>query len=91
MTGPQHTRFVSDRRFADPHIAMARFLEIANGIEADKGRIRIGPINRAMLDEGASVAEYSAARDLALAEGHIEMRASGAYVMFTQKGTERFA
>lgn len=56
---------VSDRRYADPQIAMTRFLESANGLKADQGRIPLGAINRTMLDEGASVGEYSAARDLA--------------------------
>jgi hypothetical protein len=51
-------------------------LEIANGVEADKGRTLIGAINRAMLDEGTSVAEYCAARDLALAEGYVTLHLS---------------
>ena len=46
MTGQAHTKFTADRRYADPQTAMARFLELANGLEADKGRISIGPINR---------------------------------------------
>jgi hypothetical protein len=91
MTGQPHAKFVSDRRYADPQVAMARFLEIANGLEADQGRISIGPINRAMLDDGASVAEYITARDLAVADGLVELHPSGAYVIFTQKGAERFA
>jgi hypothetical protein len=43
-----------------------------------------------MLDEGASVAEYIAARDLAVAKGFITMHLSRAYVLFTEKGAERF-
>jgi hypothetical protein len=70
---------------------MARFLEIANGLEAQNGRIPIGPINRTMLDEVASVDEYVAARDLSLAEGLITLHLSRAYVLFTEKGAERFA
>jgi hypothetical protein len=70
---------------------MDRFLEIANGLEADKGRISIGPINRTMLDEGASVDEYIAARDLAIAEGFVTLHLSRAYVIFTEKGAECFA
>ena len=91
MNGNPHIKFVIDRRYADPRVAMGRFLEIANGLEADKGRISIGPINRTMLDEGASVAEYVAARDLAVTEGFITMQLSGAYVSFTEKGAVRFA
>lgn len=91
MTGQSHPKFISDRRYVDPKVAMARFLEIANGLETDKGRVSIGPINRTMLDEGASVDEYIAARDLAIAEGLIELHQSRAYVIFTEKGAERFA
>lgn len=40
-----------------------------NAVEAQNGPISIGPINRTMLDEGTSVAEYIAARDLAVSEG----------------------
>jgi hypothetical protein len=43
-----------------------------------------------MLDEGATVAEYVAARDLAVDEGFITMHLSRAYVLFTEKGAERF-
>jgi hypothetical protein len=91
MTAQSHTKFVADRRYSDPRIAMGRFLEIANGLEAQNGRISIGPINRAMLDEGASVDEYIAARDLAIAEGFLTMHPSRAYVLFTEKGAESFA
>lgn len=68
-----------------------RFLELANAAEADKGRISIALINRTMLDEGVSVEEYRAAVQRAIAEGLVEMHASGAYVIFTQLGAERFA
>jgi len=47
--------FVSDRPYADVAKAMSRILGVANAAEADKGRISIGPINRIMLNEGASV------------------------------------
>lgn len=43
-----------------------------------------------MLDEGASVAEYRAGVARAIAECLIEMHPSGASVMFTQAGAERF-
>ena len=59
MKGELPPKFISDRRYHDPAIAMARFLELANAAEADKGRIPIGPINRTLLDEGASVDEPS--------------------------------
>jgi hypothetical protein len=89
MTGQPHAHLVADRRYSDPRSAMRRFLEIANGLEAQDGRISIGPINRTMLDEGASVEEYIAARDLAVTEGFITMHLSRAYVLFTEKGADR--
>lgn len=91
MTGNSSSKFVGDRRHVDADVAMARFLELANAAEADKGRIAIGPINRTMLDEGASVEEYRAGVQHAIAEGLVEMHPSGAYVIFTQKGAELFA
>lgn len=91
MTANPCSKFVGDRRYDDAGVAMTRILELANAAEADKGRISIGPINRTMLDEGASVDEYRAGVQRAIAEGFIEMHASGAYVIFTQMGAEQFA
>jgi hypothetical protein len=86
MTGAPYIKFVADCRFADPLIAKQRFLEIENGLEADKGRFSIASINRTMLDEGASVDEHIAARDRAVVEGLIKVRLSGAYLIFRDKG-----
>ena len=69
MTGQPR---VADRRYLDPGAAMARILELANGAEADNGRISIGPINRILLDEGASVDEYRAGFQRAIDEGLLE-------------------
>src|SRR5215470_8670095 len=60
MTGQPQPKFISDRRYVDSAAAMARILELAKGAEADKGRISLGPINRTLLNEGASVEEYRA-------------------------------
>ena len=43
MTGRPQAEFVGDRRYRDPAAAMARFLELTNAAEAEKGRIPIGP------------------------------------------------
>ncbi len=93
LKGEKPPKFVSDRPYGDPATAMARFLELANAAagDADKGRISIGPINRTMLDEGASVAEYSAGRDRAIDEGFVAWHQCRAYVLLTPKGAERFA
>ena len=50
---------------------MARILELASAAEADKGGISIGPINRAILNEGASVPEYRAGLQRAIDQGFI--------------------
>ena len=53
-------KFKEDRPFADPEGALAKLLEIANGLEADHaGRISIGAINHAFLNMGGgNVNEY---------------------------------
>jgi len=91
IKGEALPKFVSDRPYRDPAKAMARFLELANAAEADKGRISIGPINRTMLSEGASVEEYRAGSQRAIDEGLLELHQSRGYVLFTAAGAERFA
>ena len=81
----------SDHRYADPRIAMGRFLEITGVLAPDYGHIPLEPIKRAMLSDGASVAEHIAERDLALAEGLITIYRSGAYVSFTERSAEPLA
>ena len=44
-----------------------------NAAEADQRRILVGPLNRVLLDEGATVAEYGERLKLALAEGLREL------------------
>ena len=75
------------RPFATPEAAMAKLLEIANGIEADhEGRISVGAINHAFLDAGGNAGEYGAAMHRAVADGWLEMNPSGSYVKLTKKG-----
>ena len=77
---------------ANPEAAMAKLLEIANGIDADHaGRISVGAINHAFLRAGGNVNEYGAAMHRAVADGWLESHPSGAYVKLTQKGADRFA
>jgi hypothetical protein len=46
-------KFKEERPFAVPEAAMAKLLEIANGLEADHaGRISVGAINHAFLSAG---------------------------------------
>ena len=60
-------KFTEDRPFADLETAMAKLLEIANGLEADHaGRISVGAINHAFLNGGGNVNEYGAAMHRAL-------------------------
>ena len=85
-------KFKEERPFANPEAAMAKLLEIANGLEADHaGRISVGAINHAFLNAGGNVNEYGAAMHRAVADGWLEMHASGAYVKLTEKGAYRFA
>lgn len=85
-------KFKEDRPLTNPEAAMAKLLEIANGIEADHaGRIAIGAINHAFLSTGGNVGEYGAAMHRAVADGWLEMHPSGAYVKFTQAGADKFA
>jgi hypothetical protein len=68
-----------------------KLLELANAIEADVGRVPIGPVNRQFLDAGGSVTEYSAALKAAIDRRYLTMHPSGGYVSFTQAGAELFA
>jgi hypothetical protein len=62
-------------------------------MEADHvGRLHIGTVNREFLNAGGSVAEYGAAAvRAAIDRGYVEIHSSGAYLTFTQAGTELFA
>jgi hypothetical protein len=83
---------IKERPFASHEAAMAKLLEIANGLEADHaGRISVGAVNHAFLNAGGNVNEYGAAMHRAVAEGWLETHPSGAYVKLTQKGADRFA
>ncbi len=85
-------KFKEDRPFANPETAMAKLLEIANGLDADHaGRITVGAINPAFLSTGGNVNEYGAAMHQAVAHGWLESHPSGAYVKLTQNGADRFA
>jgi hypothetical protein len=45
--------FKEERPLANPEAAMAKLLEIANGLEADHaGRLSVGAINHAFLEAG---------------------------------------
>jgi hypothetical protein len=82
--------WVADRRYANPRLAMGRFMEIARILEAQNCLIPIDPITRTMLVDGASLAEVVAARQLAVAEGLIEIDVSGGYFALTQLGAQGF-
>jgi hypothetical protein len=85
-------KFKEVRPLADPETAMAKLLEIANGLEADHtGRRSIGPINPEFLSAGGNVNEHGAAMHHAVAHGWLESHPSGAYVKLTQNGADRFA
>jgi hypothetical protein len=85
-------KFREERPLADIDIAVRKLLEIANAMEADHaGRLHVGPINRQLLEAGASVPEYTAALKAAIDRGYLTLHPSGAYVSFTQAGADLFA
>jgi hypothetical protein len=96
-TSPQPKRDTLDeiRRgppFANPETAMAKLLEVANGLEADHtGPRSIGAINPAFLSAGGNVNEPGAAMHHAVDHGWLESHPSGAYLKLTQNGAGRFA
>jgi hypothetical protein len=85
-------KFKEDHPFANPKAAERKLLELANAMEADKGRVPVCLLNtQFIIGAGASVAEYSAAMKAAIAHGYFTMHPSGAYVTFTQAGADLFA
>jgi hypothetical protein len=85
-------KFKEGRPLANPEAAIAKLLEIANGLEADHtGRISVGAINHAFLSAGGNVNEYGVAMHLVVAHGWLESHPSGACVKLPQKeaGTRR--
>lgn len=79
-------KFKSERKYADAKAAMQRLLEIASRFRVDKGRMSVGEWNGQFLNEGGSVAEYTAGRDMAVAEGLIQTHECGGYVMLALAG-----
>ena len=69
-----------------------RLSEMAASAEFPRRRlVSVDAINHAFLSAGGNVNEYGAAMHRAVADGWLEMHASGAYVKLTQKGANRFA
>lgn len=81
----------SESRFALPANAARRLLEIANGVEAEEGRIYVEKVNLPFLREGGSPSEYRAGIDKLKSDGLIKMHDSGAFFRFTDKGAQQFA
>jgi hypothetical protein len=80
------------RPYTNVDTGMRKLLELANATEADHAaRIPIGPLNLQFLGTGASVTEYAAARNAAIARRYLTMHPSGGYVSFTQAGADLFA
>jgi hypothetical protein len=85
-------KLIADRPYANVDTAMRKLLELANAMEADKGRLSVGELNTQFIrGAGASVAEYGAAMKAAIAHGYFTMHPSGGYVTFTQAGADLFA
>jgi hypothetical protein len=85
-------KFVAERPLADLDTAVRKLLDIAHIVQADHAdRLHIGMINQVFLDTGASVPEYTAALTAAVDREYLTQHPSGAYVTFTQAGTDLFA
>jgi hypothetical protein len=85
-------KFKEDRPFSTPEAAERKLLELANEIEADHaGRLSVEIINRQFREAGGSYEEYGAAVKAAIAHGWITLHLSGAYLTFTQAGSDLFA
>jgi hypothetical protein len=85
-------KYAESRPFAEPDAAARKLVEIANATEPVGDRIHIEKINGPMLTEHkATVAEYRAGLDRAIARGWLVLHESGTYVRFTQDGKDLFA
>ena len=59
-------KFKEERPLANPEAAMAKLLEIANGLEADHaGRLSVGAINHAFLEARVATVPNTARRCIA--------------------------
>ena len=85
-------KYKEERPLANLDAAVKKLLEIANGMEADHaGRFQIGAINAQFFGAGGNVHEYMAAVRAAIDRGYITVHQSGAYLSFTQAGSDLFA
>jgi hypothetical protein len=84
-------KFKDERPFAEIAAAERKLLELANGLEADAGRLPVGVLNMQFIEAGASVPEYAAAMKAAVDHGYFTVHLSGGYVTFTQAGADLFA
>jgi hypothetical protein len=77
----------------DQFLRLRDRIEHAHAFEPiQHSRICIEKINGLFLFEAKGTpAEYKAGLDLATARGYLELRESGTYVKFTQKGSDLFA
>jgi len=78
-------------KFVLPTRAAERLFEIAAGMDAPHGFVSIGKLNNALLNEGASPAEYGAGIRHLKAEGLIIISECGTRLFFTEEGKERRA
>ena len=85
-------KFTTDRLYSTPEAAARKLVEIANSVEAVRGRIHIELINGPFsYQHKGSPAEYGAGLKLAIERGWLCLHESGTYVKLTQEGAELFA
>jgi hypothetical protein len=86
-------KYVGDKPFSDPEVAMKKILEIANSVDAvQDGRIHIEKVNGPFLfDVKGTRDQYLAGLKHAIERGWIVLHESGTFIRFTQAGADLFA
>ena len=82
-------KYVTDRPFANPEAAARKLLEIVLSNDIDVSQYAYtGVTNTTFLRAGASVPEYLAGRDYAIAQGWFKIDTSGTRIVLFQAGAD---
>jgi hypothetical protein len=82
-------KFAEKRPYADPEAAARKLLEIVLAKDIDVGQYAYtGVTNTSFLQAGGSVAEYTAGRDYAIAQGWFEIDRSGTRIVLLRAGAD---
>jgi len=82
-------KLTAERPFAKPEAAARKLLEIVLSADIDVGQhAYTGATNTAFLRAGGSVAEYTAGRTYAVAQGWFRIDGSGTRIILLQPGAD---